>query len=208
MPQINRLIFSSCLLIAFALSGDVSVAAKPNSYALQPVLRGEEPVVLRVYNTQSHQVVWTRKAGGGLGCYAWSHDHRALAVEWGAQNPGEPQGHERFTIWRAGQKPRTFVHLPEPMGQYGELASLYTESLVKIVWSPNKRRFLILAGGNLGSASEGMGNLWCVNAKTFTAKLVVASEVTNPAWISSHRVSYTECFSFRQELWVHKKVNL
>ena len=95
------------------------------------------------------------------------------------------------------------------------MSSLYTESLVEIVWSPDKRRFLIRAGTNLGQASIGAGNLWCVDAKTFRAKLLGDREVYKAAWISSYRVSYTECIGYRRNksgisvpLWLHKKVNV
>lgn len=211
----GKVLVWTCLTLGLLGMGHVFAGAKLNTYTLSPVTTADEPITLRVYNRQTHKLIWTRKASAGIDCYAWSRDHRALAVSWGIRRKSGTRNLLRFTLWQAGQKPRTFRDLPRPMGRYTPMSDLYTESLVEMVWSPDKRHLLIRSAASLGTAGNGMGNLWCVDTQRFKADLLVAGGVGQAKWTSNHTVYYREDIGDRTNadgikvpVWTHKQVNL
>ena len=211
----NVLLRPACLSCFFIATSSIPVAAKQSIYALQPILVTDAPVILRVYNTRTHKTIWTRNASAGIDGYAWSHDHQSLAVIWGERKASGPETTLRFTLWHVGQKLRTFTHLPQPMGQYPPTSFLYTESLVEMVWSRDQRQILLRTASSLGAAGNGMGNLWCINTRTFKAKLIVAGEINQARWITPHKVLYKELSGYRQNkageqvpIWLYNEVKI
>jgi hypothetical protein len=170
----NRFAWGSLLLTAVLTPGG-NAAAQP--FAVEQRRLSPGHTLIRVYDRGTERTIWTRRTGNPQ-LVSWSADRSALAVLDDAWN-----GHDYFTllVWRNGERVHTIRYLP-PFHRF--------EMIRDLIWSPDKRRLLLLGPYSQGEADQGFNRLWCLRLHGEQTQLLSDGSVTRAQWIGTTRVRY------------------
>lgn len=143
-----RLMNNVCVAIALVATSALLQKAQAKSSPYMLDTHKEHVVTLR--NASTGRIVWTRK---DIFIYAnWSADHGAVVVEV----VGKPVDSRELLIWRRGYR---LLRLDTPLMPPG-IGSGNWDYTMGCLWPPDKKRFLVRAGGS-GDSTIDLGDLFC-----------------------------------------------
>lgn len=169
-----KAIFTSALVIAFALVSIQSAHAKQSHYVLEVMGANSPSVRIRLKNKTSGRTIWTRTVGDYRGAH-WSGDHRAFAVETS----------NIMLVWRAGHRLLTVAY---PGGHALDTGPGYDYSM-GYRWSPDKKHLLARFGSS-GDIDVNSGYFYCLKLGEHYYNWIKppANQVWKMRWRDNHTV--------------------
>jgi hypothetical protein len=173
MPKrMNRAVRGLAAALTLVSAGLFSSPLNAASFAVQQYRLGSNVTLIRVYDLQTGRTIWTRRTRHPL-LLRWSADRTALAVL--GERIGESD-HDWYDlwVWRNGERVR----------KLRSLAPFRRLEIVRdLIWSPDKRRLLLLGPYSQGEADQGFNRLWCLRLRGERAQLLTNEAVTRAQWV-------------------------
>jgi hypothetical protein len=134
-------------------------------------------VVLRLYANKTKTLVWKRTFQYVYDPY-WSTDRKCLALAVRAERM---EGHFALLTWRAGEQP----HLWKTQSFFWE-----NDGILKMQWSPDTKRLLLLVWAGGGSLEGRVGEINILPLATGQFRYSGIRGVRRMQWIDNDTVRY------------------